>query len=119
MVHGAIALGDGVVPRPSDAAIAAARDDVLAALWGPSWEAGTLDDADRRLHDTRRGVARPEVELVGGLARHQRHDPVGAAGKVDLRHHPVALDVDDDPRQPVARARARVRPALAQYACEL
>jgi hypothetical protein len=37
MVHGAIALGDGVVPRPSDAAIAAARDDVLAALWGPSW----------------------------------------------------------------------------------
>jgi hypothetical protein len=37
MVHGAIALGDGVVPRPSDASIAAARDDVLAALWGPSW----------------------------------------------------------------------------------
>jgi hypothetical protein len=37
MVHGAIALGDGVVPRPSDASIAAARNDVLAALWGPSW----------------------------------------------------------------------------------
>jgi hypothetical protein len=37
MVHGAIVLGDGVVPRPSDAAIAAARNDVLAALWGPSW----------------------------------------------------------------------------------
>jgi hypothetical protein len=37
MVHGAIELGDGVVPRPSDASIAAARNDVLAALWGPSW----------------------------------------------------------------------------------
>jgi hypothetical protein len=37
MVHGAIALGDGVVPRPSDASIAAARNDVLAALWGPTW----------------------------------------------------------------------------------
>jgi hypothetical protein len=37
MVHGAIALGDGVVPRPSEASIAAARSDVLAALWGPSW----------------------------------------------------------------------------------
>jgi hypothetical protein len=37
MVHGAIVLGDGVVPRPSDASIAAARNDVLAALWGPSW----------------------------------------------------------------------------------
>jgi hypothetical protein len=37
MVHGAIELGDGVVPRPSDACIAAARKDVLAALWGPSW----------------------------------------------------------------------------------
>lgn len=37
MVHGAIELGDGVVPRPSDASIAAARDDILAALWGPSW----------------------------------------------------------------------------------
>ena len=37
MVHGAIALGDDVVPRPSDASIAAARNDVLAALWGPSW----------------------------------------------------------------------------------
>lgn len=36
MVHGAIALGDGVVPRPSEASIAAARNDVLAALWGPS-----------------------------------------------------------------------------------
>jgi hypothetical protein len=34
MVHGAIMLGDGVVPRPSDASIAAARNDVLAALWG-------------------------------------------------------------------------------------
>ena len=37
MVHGAITLGDGVVPRPSEASIAAARNDVLAALWGPSW----------------------------------------------------------------------------------
>jgi hypothetical protein len=37
MVHDAIELGDGVVPRPSDACIAAARNDVLAALWGPSW----------------------------------------------------------------------------------
>jgi hypothetical protein len=37
MVHGAIVLGDDVVPRPSDASIAAARNDVLAALWGPSW----------------------------------------------------------------------------------
>jgi hypothetical protein len=37
MVHGAIVLGDGVVPRPSEASIAAARNDVLAALWGPSW----------------------------------------------------------------------------------
>jgi hypothetical protein len=37
MVHGAIELGDRVVPRPSDASIAAARNDVLAALWGPSW----------------------------------------------------------------------------------
>jgi hypothetical protein len=38
MVHGAITLGDGVVPRPSDASIAAAHNDVLAALWGPtSW----------------------------------------------------------------------------------
>jgi len=37
MVHGAIELGAGVVPRPSEASIAAARDDVLAALWGPSW----------------------------------------------------------------------------------
>ena len=34
MVHGSILLGDGVVPRPSDASIAAARNDVLAALWG-------------------------------------------------------------------------------------
>jgi hypothetical protein len=34
MVHGAIVLGDGVVPRPSEASVAAARDDVLAALWG-------------------------------------------------------------------------------------
>jgi hypothetical protein len=37
MVHGAIELGDRVLPRPSDASIAAARADVLAALWGPSW----------------------------------------------------------------------------------
>jgi hypothetical protein len=37
MVHGAIVLGDGVVPRPSEASIAAAHNDVLAALWGPSW----------------------------------------------------------------------------------
>jgi hypothetical protein len=37
MVHGAIELGDGVLPRPSEASIAAARNDVLAALWGPSW----------------------------------------------------------------------------------
>ena len=37
MVHGAIELGERVVPRPSDASIAAARNDVLAALWGPSW----------------------------------------------------------------------------------
>jgi hypothetical protein len=37
MVHGAIVLGYDVVPRPSDASIAAARNDVLAALWGPSW----------------------------------------------------------------------------------
>jgi hypothetical protein len=29
--------GNRVVPRPSDASIAAARNDVLAALWGPSW----------------------------------------------------------------------------------
>jgi hypothetical protein len=34
---GAIELGDRVVPRPSDAGIAAARSDVLAAPWGPSW----------------------------------------------------------------------------------
>jgi hypothetical protein len=37
LVHGAIELGDGVVPRPSDACIAAARNDVLAALWGANW----------------------------------------------------------------------------------
>jgi hypothetical protein len=37
MVHGAIELGDRVVPRPSDASIAAARADILTALWGPSW----------------------------------------------------------------------------------
>jgi hypothetical protein len=37
MVHGAIELGDRVVPRPSDASIAAARNDILAALWGTSW----------------------------------------------------------------------------------
>ena len=37
MVHGAIELGERVVPRPSDASIAATRNDVLAAPWGPSW----------------------------------------------------------------------------------
>lgn len=36
MVHGAIELGDRVLPRPSEAAIAAARHDILVALWGPS-----------------------------------------------------------------------------------
>ena len=37
MVHGAIELGERVVPRPTDASIAAAQNDVLAALWGSSW----------------------------------------------------------------------------------
>ena len=37
MVHGAIELGDGVLPRPSETSIEAARNDVLTALWGPSW----------------------------------------------------------------------------------
>ena len=33
-------------------------------------------------------------KLVGGLARHQRDDPEGAAGHVHLRHDAVALDVE-------------------------
>jgi hypothetical protein len=39
MVHGAIDLGDAArdAQRPSQAAIEAARLDILAALWGSNW----------------------------------------------------------------------------------
>ena len=52
-------------------------------------------------------------------ARHQRDDPVRAAGHVDLRHDAVALDLEHDALQPVARARAVRRAAGAQQRREL
>ena len=64
-------------------------------------------------------VARLEVELIGGLTRHQRHDSELAADDVDLCHHLVALDRDDDPLQVVAGARASRRTPLAQQVGEV
>jgi inner membrane transporter RhtA len=90
-----------------------------AAARGGAGPSGALDDDHRRLHDRRRRLARLQVELVGRLARHERHDPEGPAGEVDLGHDAVALDVDDDAGHPVARARAGVGPALAQHPREL
>ena len=55
------------------------------------------------------GVAGLELQLVGRLARHQRHDAVRPAGEVDLGHDAVAAHVEDDAVQAVARAAARRR----------
>ena len=63
---------------------------------------GGLDHRDRRFADL-------ETELVAGVPAHQRHDPEVAAGELDLGHHLVALDRDDDAGEPVAGARGARR----------
>ena len=60
-----------------------------------------------------------QAELVGALARHERHDPLAAARDLDLRHDLVALDRDHGAGQPVARARPGRARALGQEAGEL
>src|SRR4051812_48948866 len=78
-----------------------------------------LDDDGRRLDDRGRADAGLELELVGALARHERDDPLAAAGDLDLRHDLVALDRDDRAGEPVAGARAARAGALGQEAREL
>src|SRR6478736_133315 len=59
------------------------RAGTAAGLLGATLHLG-LDDDVGRLHHGGRGDAGLETELVGGLAAHQRHDAVVAAGQLDL-----------------------------------
>src|SRR4051794_10236126 len=75
---------------------------------------GTLDDHGRRLDDRGRRVAGLEAQLIGALARHQRHDAVVVAGDLDLGHDPVALHRDHRAGETVARAGAARPRALGE-----
>ena len=75
---------------------------------------GSLDDHRCRLDDGGGGVPGLEPEVLGRLARHQRHDPVGTAGEVDLRHHAVHLDGEHGAGHAVAGAGLPAGRALAQ-----
>ena len=64
---------------------------------------GQLDDDVGGLHRGNGEDAGCKSELVGRLAAHQRHDPVGAGLHLDLGHHRVLDDLGHEPFEAIAR----------------